>query len=112
MIYGWFFYPLITLAAEQFPRIQEAAARAACQQRQLIPARTSKSGKPIEPKFSEIIEALAKGGVIGQADRPRWEAARELRNLSSHPSRQSIFSPGMAIGALEATTGLINKLFK
>lgn len=112
MIYGWFFYPLITLAAQQFHRIQEAAARAACQQRQLMPVKTSKSGKPLDPKFSEIIEALAMGGLIDQTDRPRWEAARELRNASSHPSRQAIFSPGMAIGALEATTDLINKLFK
>lgn len=31
MVYGWCFYPLITLAAQQFHRIQEAAARAACQ---------------------------------------------------------------------------------
>jgi hypothetical protein len=45
MIYGWFYYPLITLAKEQFARIMETAARERCRQLGIAPARINKKGE-------------------------------------------------------------------
>jgi hypothetical protein len=111
MIYGWFFYPLITLATEQFHRILEAAARTRCAQLGLPTSRTSKAGKPIAINFSDIIQALIKAGEIKPTDLRRWEATRKLRNWSSHPERQSILSPGMALNEIDSTATLLHRLF-
>ena len=111
MIYGWFFYPLITLATEQLHRVQETAAREKCCQLGIAPAKLSKKGLSLEPKLSEVIGALVKHGTIKASEEARWQAARRLRNWSSHPQRQTIISPGMSLGALESTTQVINKLF-
>lgn len=71
MIYGWFFDPLITLGAEQCYRVLEAAVRKRCEQAGIPTKRQTKSGKIIETKFVENIEAFIKTGVIAVADRPR-----------------------------------------
>jgi hypothetical protein len=112
MIYGWFFYPLITLATEQFHRVQETAAREKCRHLGIAPAKFTKKGTLLEPKHSEVIEALVRHGTIKKSDEVRWHAARRLRNSSSHPQHQSILLPGMSLGVLKSTTELINKLFQ
>lgn len=111
MLYGWFFYPLLTLASEQLHRVQEAGAREKCRQLVLVPPVRSKKGEMIEPKFSHVLDALKRHGVIDSRQDIRWQAGRSLRNWSSHPQRQSIYSAGMALGALTATTELVNALF-
>lgn len=112
MIYGWFFYPLITLATEQLHRVQETAAREKCRQLGITPAKRTKKGALLEPKLIEVIGALVKHGTIKTSEEVRWQAARRLRNSSSHPRGQSILSPGMSLRTLESTTELINKLFQ
>ncbi len=62
-------------------------------------------------KFVEKIRWLANKGVIPENDILAWDAVRALRNSSSHPERQSIIVPGMAIGSLERLTEIINALF-
>ena len=112
MIYGWFFYPLITLAAEQCHRVLEAGARTRCEQLGLPTKIPKKKGGLRDAIFSELIKSLAKHGAIFQRDLPRWGATRHLRNSASHPSRQTILSPGMAISCLESSVELLNQLFK
>lgn len=112
MIYGWFFYPLITLATEQCHRVLEAGARARSSQLGLPTKVPKRNGKMRDSMFSEVIEALAKHGVISPKDRKRWDATRNLRNWSSHPVRQSISSPGMALSALDSTVELLNRLYQ
>ncbi len=102
LVYGYFFYPLYTLAAQQLFRVAEAAVSQKCK---ALGAPSSKK------KFAEKIGWLVNKGVIPEADIPVWDAVRELRNSASHPERLSIITPGMAIGSMEQVTGKINALF-
>lgn len=111
MVYGWFFYPLITLASEQFGRIMEAAAKQRCQQLGIDTKITRKNGKTYDRKFYELIEDLAKQGAIVEQDVRRWDATRNLRNMSAHAERQSIYSTGMALDSIDSTVDLLGKLF-
>ncbi|MBE0411557.1 MAG: DUF4145 domain-containing protein, partial [Anaerolineales bacterium] len=103
LLYGYFFYPLYTLAAEQLFRVAEAAISDKCKAK-----RAPKSKK----KFVEKINWLADNGTISQADIKAWTAIREMRNFASHPERQSIITPGLAIGWLEDVSEKINTLFR
>lgn len=112
IIYGWFFYPLLTLGAEQTQRVMEAAARQRCLELGIAqPKVNQKTGRRTEPRFFEQIEALVARGTIGPGEAQRWKATRNLRNHASHPGRQTILSPGMAWGTLHTCAELINKLF-
>jgi len=102
MVYGFLFYPLYTLAAEQLFRVSEAAISHKCH---------SMHAKKSLKSFASRIEWLVEQGTIPSPQLPRWQATRELRNMAFHPERQSIVAPGNAIGFVERTVVLINGLF-
>lgn len=102
MVYGYFFYPLYTLAAEQLFRVAEAAVAHKCKA----------LGTPNSKRtFKTRIDWLVDEGIIPRSELTRWDAIRQLRNAASHPDRQSILTPGNAIGMLEGLAGQINSLF-
>lgn len=111
MIYGWFFYPLITLATEQCYRVIEAAVRKRCQQAGIPTKKQSKSGRTIETKFVQNIESLIGAGIIAEADRSRWDVTRRLRNITSHPDFQMILPPGTTTSHLVSTAEMLNSLY-
>ncbi len=119
MIYGWFFYPLITLAAEQCSRVIEAGVKACCGKHGIPTQRLGKDGHPLRTRYgrpsetshSENIKELVKSQVIPACEAELWDVAREFRNLCSHPERQMIFAPGMALGMLKVTSDCLNELF-
>lgn len=98
--YGYFFYPLLTLAAEQLYRVAEAAIDHKC--------REMGRHKP-KDTFAHKIEWLRKVSVI--ADKDKWDAIRNIRNEASHPRSQTIVSPGMVLSDLEIISECINSLF-
>lgn len=102
MAYGCFFYPLYTLAAEQLFRVAEAAVIHKCKALRALKSKGT---------FKERIDWLMDEGTIPQSELKRWEAIRELRNIASHPDRQSILTPGNAVGLLEDIAEQINSLF-
>ncbi len=116
MIYGWYFYPLSTLGAEQCWRIVEAGARIRCQQVGISTTKAVKKGKlkgqVKENSFGENIEALVKHGKIPKADLSHWKAAKDLRNLVSHPERQTILDSWQALGILQNSVDFLNNLFQ
>jgi hypothetical protein len=113
MIYGWFFYPVITLASQQCYRVLETAARMRCELAGISTRKPqkAKTGKRRDTTFDENIRALAAAGIISAGDKRRWDAARQLRNWSSHPTRQSIQDPATAKSGLNVTVELVNKLY-
>lgn len=102
LMYGYFFYPLYTLAAEQLFRVMETAASLKCKA-----MRAPSNVRTFERK----IEYLCRKEVISERQEARWHAARKLRNIASHPERQSIYLPGPAIGILERVADQVNSLF-
>ncbi len=102
MAYGYFFYPLYTLAAQQLFRVAEAAVAYKCEA-----LRVPKS----ERTFKKKIRWLVDHGTIPEPELNRWQACRELRNVASHPDSQSILTPGNAIGILEGIAEQISSIF-
>lgn len=102
MIYGYFFYPLWTLGTEQLYRVTEAAVSHKC---------TALGSPKSKKNFKDKIDWLENEKVISPIDTETLHNIRELRNLASHPSSQSIITPGMGIQLLEWITLVVNSIF-
>jgi hypothetical protein len=112
MIYGWFYYPLLTVGTEQCFRIVESAVRIKCEEIGIETKRLSKKGEALPVSFSRLQEALFTCGILDYKERDRWDALRDLRNMASHPESQSIMTPAMAVDMLRISVGQVNELFK
>lgn len=110
--YGWFYYPLLTLGAEQCSRCLEAAARERCASLGIPIEIINKKGEPRPVPFTILLSTLRKRGLMTVEDAVRWDAGRDLRNMAAHPGEQMIFTPAQALGLLETTIELINRLFE
>ncbi|SKC66167.1 hypothetical protein SAMN05445504_0506 [Burkholderia sp. CF099] len=104
IVYGLFFYPLMTQGCDQILRVIEAAVRVKCVQLDAPPAPTK--------TYVNALTWLLKQGVISPEAEKQWHAARMLRNEVSHPSFQHIYSVGMMREQLEIGAMLINDLFR
>ena len=104
MIYGWNFYPLLTLGVEQCYRLLDTGTRARCNQVGIPTIKTKKNG--------DKMDALIKHGIISKTDKSRWKLVRDLRNWSSHPKQQSLYDPAEAQGNLFLVVEFLNDLFR
>ena len=111
MVYGWYFYPMLTLGTEQCYRIAEAAVRFRCKQLDEPLASVTNGGRERQRTFHDLCQALVRRGVIPESDIEFWKAARDLRNWASHPQDQPIMMPGQAAGVLQRTADKVNELF-
>jgi hypothetical protein len=102
MLYGWFFYPLFRLGEEQLYRVLEAAAKLRYREA---------GGMKKNLSFFEAIDFLVEMGLIPENGRERWTAAKNLRNLASHPERATVVPPGFAQRMLTVSARDIDNLF-
>ncbi len=102
MAYGYFFYPLYTLATEQLFRVAEAAVAHKC---------SALRAPKLKEEFKKRIDWLVKESIIPQSKSGLWEAIRNFRNIASHPKEQNIFTPAHTLGMLEPVASQINSLF-
>ncbi len=102
MCYGYFFYPLYTLADEQLYRVVETAVSLKCK---------ALSAPKRVKTFAQGIDYLIEVSIIPESEKLRWEGIRGLRNGASHPENQSIVPPGNAIHSLHLIAKIINLLF-
>lgn len=102
MLYGYFFYPLFTLAFEQLLRVAEAAISEKCRQ-----ITTNKIGN----NFKDKVDYLNKNKFFSDEEYTKWQSLRDLRNIASHPNEQTILSPGITIESISSISLLINKLY-
>ena len=105
LVYGYFFYPLYTLGAEQLFRVGESAVSHKCRALGMSKRKLKEKG------FEGQLEHLVTEGIIPSSAQQRWDALRKLRNLTSHPENQSILPPGIAIGELRRIAADIDRLF-
>lgn len=111
MVYGWLFYPLYTLGAEQCYRVVEAAVNLRYQQAGGMQSRvTGKKARPID--LSAKLQWLTGKGIILEEGKLRWDSLRKLRNMASHPRHQSLCLPTQAISTLCDCSEVINLLFR
>jgi len=111
IIYGWFFYPLMTLGVEQCYRCLETAARARARQLGIPTERSHKKYGVVQRSFADLVKALHQKRAIHSEDLVRWDSARDLRNIVSHPEDQMIAMPAQVVGLLDLTIGLVCRLF-
>jgi hypothetical protein len=102
MRYGYFFYPLYTLATQQLFRVAEAAVTHRCRDLKAPPGING---------LGRGIDFLARQGVISDRDWHRWDAVRILRNRMTHSDWQEIIPPGMAIDSLRVVADLCSSLY-
>lgn len=102
MLYGYFFYPLFTLAYEQLLRVAEAAISEKCN---LI------NVEKINSKFKSKLDCLRKIGILSDHEYHLWNSFRELRNIASHPEQQTILPPGVTLRFISDISESINALF-
>jgi hypothetical protein len=103
LAYGYFFYPLYSLAGDQLFRVAEAAISEKCR---LL------GGPDQRGSFNDKINFLGNINAISPPDRSDWHTIRQLRNSGSHPERQRILPPGAIAGILGLVADKINTLFK
>jgi hypothetical protein len=102
VVYGYFFYPLYVLGAEQLFRVAEAAVTFKCEQ---MGAKTDKM------RFIEKIKYLVSVSAVPTQEEDSWQGIREMRNAASHPDMQTMFDSAEALFFLQLIAGKINSLF-
>lgn len=102
LVYGYFFYPLYTLACEQLFRVAETAVTEKCKM----------LGAPKRvKKFHDKVQFLKETQVISAEQYSDLDELRRFRNSTSHPELQAILSPGAVTTLLFGITDTINELF-
>lgn len=102
LVYGWFFFPMFLFGEDHLHRVLETAVK----------TRYAELGGPRQrPSFKHAIDWLIERKVIPQEDEERWEGARRMRNIASHPERQGAMAPGTVLRRLTETAHDINRLF-
>ena len=107
LLYGHYFYPLYTLGEEQLHRVADAAAVHRYEQ---LGGRRTHRGE--WPTFKARIRWLIEHGAIPQDEVRRWNAYREMRNITSHPQMQSLVMPGDALRSLQMVAASVNAIFR
>jgi hypothetical protein len=102
LAYGYFFYPLYTLACEQLFRVAETAVSEKCKM----------MGAPKKVRtFEHKVQFLLDNQALSAEDKLEWDAVRLFRNSTSHPNRQHILPPGAVASLLFSIGQKINALF-
>ena len=100
MAYAYWYYPLLTLAAQQILRVADFASDIFARER----------GMDLQYSLAARLKALAKDGAVDELQLRRWEGIRRLRNSATHPSFQQIWGPAQAIDVARAVADAINTL--
>ena len=102
MTYGYYYYPIFTIALEQLFRIMESSVSHVCKA----------LGIPASIKtYNHKIEWLIETGILENSKKAGWDSLRRMRNSRSHPKSQMILPPGPTIALFDEMTNDINSLF-
>lgn len=104
-VYGWCYYPLMTLCAEHCFKVAEAAIRH--KYRELGGPPGKKGHIPLQHQ----IEWLKKKAVFSPEQWDRWEGTVLLRNYVSHPDTQELLGLSQVANELEITVEMVGALF-
>ena len=102
LLYGYYFYPLFALGIDQLYRVAESAITHKCVNLSL----TNK-----DSSYRKKLNQLKKHKIIDKDEFRKWESFRELRNLYTHSTSQSLYPHWEADFTLKSITKEINSLF-
>lgn len=104
IVYGCYYYPLLSLGSEELFRFQESALREA--------AKESGASKAIQStSYVKLIDWAWRNGLLNECERDHWHAARTLRNSASHKVGTILVGPNDAVSTLQTTVKLTRALF-
>lgn len=103
MVYGYYYYPLYTLADDQMYRVGERAVKEKIKLVQV--------DEPVKMSFYNSIKYLHANGFLDERSFSKWNSLRSLRNFSSHPERFVLMPPAAIIEYAKGLASEINKLF-
>ena len=114
--YGYFFYPLMTLAERELYRASEAAVRFKFRELDVTPpglkTRKLARGPSHDPRdFRRMVDFLASRGVIPQDAARSWSAIAKSWKVVSHPEDGAVFSLAAVLKSLGRFAELINGLY-
>jgi len=104
MSYGIYHYPIITVACDYLYRMMEAAIHHYLKLYHSTPLNKRMT-------FSKMLEICENQGYIGADMIPRWQATRQLRNMTSHKVEESIRWPNDGLSSLNTTKELLETLY-
>lgn len=94
IVYGCYHYPLFTLGFEELLRYYESLLKF-----KLGVDGKNEKGKPLS--FADLIKRAVENKLITDTDQLSWDAARKLRNLTTHKNKTILIDPSIALRALE-----------
>jgi hypothetical protein len=103
MLYGYYFYPLFALGADQLFRVAESATTHKC-----LILGIAKSGANYQIKLSKLKER----NELTDQEFEDWGKLRKLRNLFTHSETQNLFPHWISAYYLKLITEKINNLFQ
>ncbi|GEM_PF-1734687 len=101
MVYGYWYYPMLTLAAQQLVRVAVFAL-----ENFLDLAKIDRRGA-IQMQIQKLADL---GFFVSSNDRARWENIRRLRNRVSHSGTANIWSVADALSIAREVSAAINTL--
>jgi len=99
--YSYFYYPLLTLVAQQELRVADFAIDKLFDERAITP-------KP--STFYDRLVALHRQGLLSDASFHQWDAFRKLRNHSTHPPWQQNWGHAMSLQLVKDIAKAISAL--
>lgn len=112
MLYGHFFQPLLAMGVEQCYRVLEYGARMRCLQAGLTVTCTDSQGRQHPLSFAHNLRALARLGLITEAELIQWRQAPELRDWVAAPQHQAALTLEHGVTALSRAADLLGRLFQ
>ena len=115
--YGYFFYPLMTVAQHHLYRAAEAAVRFKFRELDATPPgmenRGLARGASSDPRdFKRMVEFLASRGLIPQDVAASWRAIAKSWKVVSHPEDGTFFSLAAVLKSFARFAELINGLYR
>ncbi len=100
-VYGFYFYPLLSLGGEHLHRALECAVSHRC----------GALGGPTKG-YAKQLDWLRDRGILTCERHAKWRPLRDLRNEAAHPKFQPLYPPPMFVALLADITKEINALFE
>jgi hypothetical protein len=103
MVYGYLFYPIMTLAAGQLYRVLEATVELRCHQ-----SEENVEGLDLNEKIGRLIET----GEIPEGSAFIWQTVGELRDFVSYPGGDNISPPNDGLILLTRVKECLESLYQ
>lgn len=102
LVYGWFYYPLFTVGAENMYFVIETAVGERCLQLHAPKGRRT---------FKKKVDWMFEKRHLTEFEFGRLDASRNLRNMAAHRDKGCFYDPSWSVDGVCVAADIINGLF-